>query len=69
MKEFTGKSPHHSDTNTSPQLSVGTGEEMEGQSLLEGSYDEAASAKMFEEALKSWRNSSKQDETPPRGKI
>ena len=69
MKEFTGKSPHRSDTNTSPQLSVGTGEEKEGQSLLEGSYDEAASAKMFEEALKSWRNSSKQDETPPKGKI
>ncbi|XP_019864244.1 PREDICTED: bromodomain adjacent to zinc finger domain protein 2B-like [Amphimedon queenslandica] len=61
VKQFTGK-VHQTDNDVS-QLSVGTGEEEKDHSLLEGNYDELASATMFQEALRSWRNSGKEQET------
>ena len=66
MKQFTGKV--HQTDNDASHLSVGTGEEEKGHSLLEGNYDELASATMFQEALRSWRNSGKEQETSSIGK-
>ena len=66
MKQFTGK-VHQADSDVS-QLSVGTGEEEKGHSLLEGNYDELASATMFQEALRSWRNSGTEQESSSLGK-
>ncbi|XP_019863121.1 PREDICTED: uncharacterized protein LOC109591974 isoform X2 [Amphimedon queenslandica] len=60
VKQFAGKV--HQGENDVSQLSVGTGEEEKGHSLLEGNCDELASATMFQEALRSWRNSGKKQE-------
>lgn len=55
-KTTHGAATNPNSTSESTPLSPSKDKTSESQSLLDGTYDEASSAKSFQEALAEWRN-------------
>ena len=60
-KTSDSNSPNHSTLSEDPLNNNSSSEALKGRSLLEGMYDEAASAAAFQEALAEWRRGGKDD--------